>query len=80
MPLFICEECNCIENTALGHYWGRNHVKFKDASKNGKTLCSECAPSEFEDGSIYPKWGKWHGQFEKRHALPTDKVISFPLN
>ena len=23
MSLFICENCGCIENTALGFYWGR---------------------------------------------------------
>ena len=31
MPLFICKKCGCIENTALGKYWGE---------KEG--LCSEC--------------------------------------
>lgn len=80
MPLFVCDECNCIENTALGHYWGRNHTKFKDSSKNGKVLCSECAPSEFEDGSINSNWGKWHNQFEKRKAEKSDTVINFPEN
>ena len=31
MSLFVCEKCECIENTALGHYWGQD-----------KKLCSEC--------------------------------------
>ena len=21
MPLFVCEKCNCVENTALGFYY-----------------------------------------------------------
>ena len=31
MPLFKCSKCNCIENTALGAFWGRD-----------EKLCSEC--------------------------------------
>jgi hypothetical protein len=64
MPLFICENCGAIENTSLGHYWSRNHIKFKDSSMNGKALCSECIPLEFEDGSKAGK-GKWHNHFPK---------------
>jgi hypothetical protein len=64
MALFICENCGCIENTALGFYWGREFVKFKDESMDGKALCSECAPSHFADGT---RAGRcvWHGRFEK---------------
>lgn len=64
MPLFICENCGCIENTALGHYWGRKHLKFKDEKMNGKALCSECIPLEFLDGSKAGD-GKWHNKFNK---------------
>ena len=64
MPLFICENCGCIENTALGHYWSRKHVKFKDEKMNGKALCSECTPLEFSDGSKAGN-GKWHNHFPK---------------
>jgi hypothetical protein len=31
MSLFRCEECGCVENTAIGCYWGKD-----------KKLCSEC--------------------------------------
>jgi len=34
MPLFICDKCQAVENTALGQYWGE---------KEGNRLCSECA-------------------------------------
>jgi len=32
MPLFECEKCNCVENTAFGKYWARDVKE-----------CSECA-------------------------------------
>jgi hypothetical protein len=35
MPLFRCDKCGCIENTALGNYW-MPHLEGKPA------LCSEC--------------------------------------
>jgi hypothetical protein len=64
MPLFICEKCKCIENTALGHYWGRNHVNFKLSELSGKALCSECTPKEYSDGTKTDK-GNWHNYFKK---------------
>lgn len=72
MPIFICDECKCMENTALGHYWSRESTKFKDTSKNNKALCSECSPSEYSDGSLREKGGKWHGRFEKRFPTPDE--------
>lgn len=36
MSLYRCTECNCIENTALGHYWT---IK--------EPLCSECHTGEW---------------------------------
>jgi hypothetical protein len=33
-PIFICHECKCVENTALGQYWGEQEEN---------KLCSECA-------------------------------------
>ena len=69
MPLFICEECGTIENTALGHYWSKDHVKFKDSSKNNKALCSSCIPAEYDDSSETGR-GKWHGKFPKETFDP----------
>ncbi|EPX84795.1 hypothetical protein [Salipiger mucosus] len=34
MPLFACQNCNAIENTAVGWYWCAK--SFEDA------ICSEC--------------------------------------
>lgn len=35
MPLFICEKCGTIENTAVGHYW-------PVFAEHKPVLCSEC--------------------------------------
>jgi hypothetical protein len=76
MPLFVCDECGCVENTALGFYWGKGHIKFKDEEKNDKALCSECMPKEFSDGSIYEKAGKWHDIFKKEKWDGEEEVIN----
>lgn len=36
MPLFVCDKCNIVENTALSNYWMRKN-------KN-ECLCSQCDP------------------------------------
>lgn len=37
MPLFVCEECGCVDNTACGGtFWVVLHAK------NDKVLCCEC--------------------------------------
>jgi hypothetical protein len=51
MSEFQCEECGCIENTALCNYhW--NHRKDVDVNKD---LCSACDPDI----------KKWHDRFER---------------
>lgn len=37
MPLFACESCNCIENTATSGFWANKMRK-------RALLCSECDP------------------------------------
>lgn len=37
MPLFICSECECVDNTALGNFWSRQINK-------QPPLCAECDP------------------------------------
>jgi len=69
MPLFKCEKCGCVENTALGLYWTRHWVDNFDYSEvgeeyKGRALCSECAPKRYSDGTP-TKYGKWHGKFPK---------------
>lgn len=65
MPLFICENCKCVENTALGHYWSR-HIKDFKGTEFEKALCSECLPLKFPDGSFCKSDSKWHGKFPKQ--------------
>lgn len=72
MPLFICEKCGCIENTALGRYWSRNMNIWADDNR-GKALCSECAPTHFKGGEVNERGGKWHGRFEKTKATKADR-------
>lgn len=49
MSTFVCEECRCIENTALSGFWLRD---------DGLALCSECD----KEG---PFDGEWHGCFPR---------------
>ena len=72
MPLFRCEKCGCIENTALGHFWSRSIQDFK-GTEFEKALCSECTPSFYPDGSKTKNGGKWHGHFPKEQATEIDK-------
>ena len=56
MGCFVCEECGCIDNTALGRYWGRDSAE----DRPGEALCSKCAR------------GEWAGAFPRRKATPAD--------
>lgn len=38
MPLFACSNCNCVEDTALCHYWGAR-------LRQSATVCSACDPT-----------------------------------
>jgi hypothetical protein len=72
MGLFKCSKCNCIENTALGHYWGSDRSEGYDWDESnkefkGKPLCSECAPKTYSDTHEPTGFGKWHGRFPKRN-------------
>jgi hypothetical protein len=58
MSLFVCEECGCIENTALSRFWLRKTSLGKGTE--GRALCSACDP-ETE---------KWHGRFPQRQYDP----------
>ena len=59
MPLFVCQKCKCIENSALGSYWGQK-----------KKLCSECKTGKwhgrFKKEKFNPKkWKMERGDFIK---------------
>lgn len=59
MPLFICEYCQAIDNTALGGSFWQSRIE------DVPVLCSECNP-EGRTG------GKWHEQFDKYIAADAD--------
>lgn len=65
MGLYVCENCKCVENTALGQYWSRNSNIYPP-EYDGKKLCSECGAPEYTDGTT-TNFGKWHNRFEKIH-------------
>ncbi len=70
MSLFQCEVCGCIENTALAFQGIKPMADDFDftgiENRKGKLLCSECAPTKFNDGTD-TGLGKWHGEFEKKY-------------
>ena len=62
MSLFVCENCQTIENTALSSYW------FKE-----KKLCSGCDPEFGKWHDRFPrekfnpkKWKYYDGRFVER--------------
>jgi hypothetical protein len=72
MGLFVCDKCNCVENTALGWYWSKDIMRLvlpadMKEYEEGKSLCSECLPESgrFTDGGNPGFKGKWHGKFPK---------------
>lgn len=71
MPLFICEKCGTIENTATGCYWW--------AVNEGKpALCSEC-----HDGKWHGYFEKKHfselteKEFEEMRFMNAEKFRKY---
>ena len=83
MPLFQCECCGCIENTATANqgFKGRLFEQPYDWSyapeRKGKKLCSACGPGFYRDGKP-TRFGVWHNQF-KRQYLPLGEYEICPL-
>ena len=74
MPMFICDTCSGIENTALGTAWDRatgayTGLLVKDHAAV-EALCSECTPPE---KAFRGKGGVWHGEFPKEIA--TEEIV-----
>ncbi len=55
MPIFKCDKCGCVENTACCYYW---HREYKNGEFVGPALCSECDP----------RINRWHNRFPKQSA------------
>ena len=73
MPLFVCEHCKTVDNTALGHYWGKDDTEWEKSKSylNGMALCYSCMPTKFIDGSGggHKDYGPvWHGKWPKQHV------------
>lgn len=81
MSLFQCENCGCVENTALSAQgficwpecfcWdGKEHLR-------GKQICSACGPAHFREGKP-TEYGKWHDVFPRvylpKGMFKTNKV------
>lgn len=71
MSLFQCENCGCIENTAVSCQGVKGFAeKFFNwdgiEDRKGKLLCSECAPTKNSDMTP-TEFGKWHGRFTKKY-------------
>ena len=70
MSLFQCENCGCVENTAVSMQgfkytpdwfcWDYN-PKLK-----GKLLCSACGPAKHSDGTE-SEFGQWHDVFDRKY-------------
>lgn len=54
MPLFLCSQCGCYENTALSNYWDMEAPK----GVMDPPLCSACDPTI----------GEWHNEWPKASA------------
>jgi hypothetical protein len=80
MPLFVCDKCGCVDNTALGGTWWTRNTDIWKPEDRGKALCTECAPPEFSDGSPNVDAGKWHNRFpkEKYNERDRDNVLNPP--
>lgn len=70
MPIFQCQKCGCVENTALSGFWLRD-MRFLRAKREGRevekgpALCSACDP----------EIGVWHGEFEQLAATSFGYIL-----
>lgn len=72
MSLFQCENCGCVENTALSSQGFNGFFeKFFDWSyapeRKGMRLCSACGPVKYADGTPSEERGKWHNVFPREY-------------
>lgn len=72
MSLFQCENCGCVENTALSSqgFNGFFETLFDWSyapERKGMKLCSACGPVKYGDGTPCEKGGKWHNVFPRQY-------------
>ena len=78
MSLFQCENCGCLENTALSCQGFKIMARLFDWSYapelKGLRLCSACGPANYNnDGPT--EFGKWHNVFT-REFYPLGEFIT----
>lgn len=66
MSLYQCDNCGCVENTALGWYHCRDCKRLTPKEYLGKALCCVCGPTKYPNGEPIEDMGKWHGRFERK--------------
>ena len=65
MPLFPCSKCNCIEDTALSHYWSAR-------LRQSAAVCSACDPTIGKWHGEFPRETA-HGWVTDRSGFLLDK-------
>jgi hypothetical protein len=65
MPLFPCSKCNCVEDTALCHYWS---ARLRQTS----AVCSACDPAIGKWHGEFPKESA-HGWVNDQSGFLLDK-------
>lgn len=69
MSLFQCDNCGCVENTALsaqGFKWLADSFDWSEIpERKGMMLCSACGPTVYRDGEKAKEFGKWHRRFAR---------------
>jgi hypothetical protein len=65
MPLFPCKKCNCIEDTALSHYWSAR-------LRQTAAVCSACDPTIGKWHGEFPRESA-HGWVTDRSGFLLDK-------
>lgn len=65
MPLFACTKCNCVEDTALSHYWS---ARLRQKSP----LCSTCDPTLGKWHNEFPRESA-QGWVSDRNGFLLDK-------
>jgi len=67
MPLFECEQCHCVDNTALTNFW-QAHIEEKPQ------LCSACDP---EIGKWHDKFPRIPAA-EYTEKYPKARKVEYP--
>lgn len=70
MSLFQCQNCGCLENTALSAQGFKVMARLFDWSyapeREGLRICSACGPTNYKSGKP-TEFGKWHGVFSRTY-------------